>query len=234
MSDRLVLGIDTTDRGAHVALASSQGVLDSDSAIGKPSVEQLTRMIRHIAQSAEIELGDLTHLAVALGPGSYTGIRGGIACAQGLAAGLGLPVVGVSALLSHFLLVEQPPTQALLVRQAAADEVFCCFVRRPDGGALLEPLGPVFLCPRHELAARAAEMPDEQGEPARITELAQVDQHCLAVGCALLVAEHRLRIGENAAFEQYQETECGLGLTPAYGKAVAAKTLAERGIHLSN
>ncbi|MFN2305154.1 MAG: tRNA (adenosine(37)-N6)-threonylcarbamoyltransferase complex dimerization subunit type 1 TsaB [Anaerolineales bacterium] len=59
---------------------------------------------------------DLTGLAVALGPGSYTSLRIGLAAVKGLALGLNLPVVGVPSLdvIASAQLLEDKPLIAVL------------------------------------------------------------------------------------------------------------------------
>ncbi len=55
-------------------------------------------MIAELLSEAGWKRGDLERIGVSVGPGSFTGLRIGIACAQGLALGLGLPLVGVTSL----------------------------------------------------------------------------------------------------------------------------------------
>lgn len=59
---------------------------------------RLFRMIDEALEGADLGKADLTHVAVTRGPGSFTGLRVGVATAKGLAFALGLPLVGVSTL----------------------------------------------------------------------------------------------------------------------------------------
>ncbi len=52
--------------------------------------------IAQLLHSADSKVQDLNAIVVATGPGSFTGLRIGIAAAKGMAAALGIPVVGVS------------------------------------------------------------------------------------------------------------------------------------------
>ena len=58
--------------------------------------ERLHVAIESMLETAKISLKDLSAIVVAIGPGSFTGIRVGIAAAQGLTNTLGIPLVGVS------------------------------------------------------------------------------------------------------------------------------------------
>jgi tRNA threonylcarbamoyladenosine biosynthesis protein TsaB len=95
----LILAVDTTTR------AGSTAVTDADSVLavvnGDPSRTHGERIPDEIAQAlarAGVAAADLKLLAVASGPGAFTGLRIGLAAVQGLAMVLSLPVVGVSAL----------------------------------------------------------------------------------------------------------------------------------------
>ena len=60
--------------------------------------ERLMPMIAEVMQEAGLAFGDLERIAVTIGPGTFTGVRGGVAAARGLALASGLPVVGASSL----------------------------------------------------------------------------------------------------------------------------------------
>jgi tRNA threonylcarbamoyladenosine biosynthesis protein TsaB len=90
-----VLALDTTNRAGSVALVEDDRVVD----------ERAGDASRNHGQRLPAELADLGApwltvdvFAVASGPGSFTGLRIGIATMQGLAFVTGRPVVGVSAL----------------------------------------------------------------------------------------------------------------------------------------
>lgn len=58
----------------------------------------IMKSIANLLRSANCKVSDINAIVVATGPGSFTGLRIGIACAKGVAAALGIPVVGVSLL----------------------------------------------------------------------------------------------------------------------------------------
>jgi tRNA threonylcarbamoyladenosine biosynthesis protein TsaB len=90
----LTLAFDTATSAATVALVRDGEVLG----------ERVSRAVRvledadELLSAAGVEQAELTGLVVGTGPGSFTGIRIGLATARGLALSLGLPVAGVSTL----------------------------------------------------------------------------------------------------------------------------------------
>ena len=58
--------------------------------------ERLFPMIDELMAEAGCSPGDLSRIAVCTGPGSFTGLRVGVAAARGLALGLGIPAIGVT------------------------------------------------------------------------------------------------------------------------------------------
>jgi tRNA threonylcarbamoyladenosine biosynthesis protein TsaB len=95
----LVLALDTTTRQGSVALAREGSILGL--AAGDPSIAHGARLPGDLAcllDAHGLRIADVDLFAVAAGPGSFTGLRIGIATMQGLALGNGKPLAGVSAL----------------------------------------------------------------------------------------------------------------------------------------
>jgi len=104
-----ILGVDTATTIASVALVQDGQLLaqsghEPQSQIGiHPSAkgnhsETVLPMIQAVLQQAALQLADLTAIAISIGPGSFTGLRIGLALVKGLAYQSALPVVGVSSL----------------------------------------------------------------------------------------------------------------------------------------
>jgi tRNA threonylcarbamoyladenosine biosynthesis protein TsaB len=94
----IVLALDTTSRAGSVAVVQDGRVLTE--LAGDPQLthgERLPGELINALDAARTPLGRVTLLAVAAGPGSFTGLRVGIASMQGLAMATGLRVVPVSA-----------------------------------------------------------------------------------------------------------------------------------------
>ena len=95
----LILALDTTTRDGSVAVSRSDTVMAVVHGDGsRTHGERLPGEIERALTIAGIASRNLDLLAVASGPGAFTGLRIGLAAIQGLAMVLGVPVVGVSAL----------------------------------------------------------------------------------------------------------------------------------------
>jgi tRNA threonylcarbamoyladenosine biosynthesis protein TsaB len=95
----LVLGIETSTRVGSVALVRD-GQLLAEARHDTPSAhgERLLGLVRDIMQSAGCSSTELSRVAVGRGPGSFTGLRIGLALAQGIAMGLRIPALGIDSL----------------------------------------------------------------------------------------------------------------------------------------
>jgi tRNA threonylcarbamoyladenosine biosynthesis protein TsaB len=95
----VILALDTTTATGSCALAVDGVVtLEEASDASLPPATRLPLDLMTILEHARLELGAVDAFVVAIGPGSFTGLRIGIATMQGLAFAAGKPLVGVSAL----------------------------------------------------------------------------------------------------------------------------------------
>lgn len=97
----IVLAIDTAgvDCSAAVYDSDKGAVLgQATETIGRGHAEKLMEKIDAALAEAGLPLEAVERIAVTVGPGSFTGIRVGVAAARGLALALGIPAVGVSTL----------------------------------------------------------------------------------------------------------------------------------------
>jgi tRNA threonylcarbamoyladenosine biosynthesis protein TsaB len=94
----LVLALDTTTTVLSCAVARDGVVLYEDVHEGRAHARRLPGALMALLSSAGLTLPEIDVFAVATGPGSFTGLRIGIATMQGLAFAAGKPLVGVSGL----------------------------------------------------------------------------------------------------------------------------------------
>jgi tRNA threonylcarbamoyladenosine biosynthesis protein TsaB len=138
-----ILGIETSTTQASVALLEGgKVVLERSSARPKQSAERLLPLIAELLGEAGWERSSLDRLAVSVGPGSFTGLRVGIACAQGLSLGLGVPLVGVGSLRAMARAVpDDLPGVRCAVLDARRGEVFvAAYATGPRAAEVLPPV----------------------------------------------------------------------------------------------
>lgn len=93
------LSIDTSTAVASVALSQNgETVSEATWSIGQDHSAELLPAVQHQLRQAQAALSSMTALFVAIGPGSYNGVRVALSTAKGLAFSLGIPLVGVSTL----------------------------------------------------------------------------------------------------------------------------------------
>jgi tRNA threonylcarbamoyladenosine biosynthesis protein TsaB len=144
-----LLAVDTTT--AHGSLA----LLDDETVAGEvrtTSTEGHSRWLlpalESLLASRGWRLGDLTGFAVTVGPGSFTGLRVGIATVQGLALGTKKPCVGVTALDVLASRAAGRSGQVVALMDAWRDEVYA---RIYESG---HPTGEPFACPVDRIRGR--------------------------------------------------------------------------------
>jgi tRNA threonylcarbamoyl adenosine modification protein YeaZ len=93
----LILALETSVGRGSVALLLDETILSASEG-GVARAEDLLTAVRNILDRTGNSLNDVGRLAISVGPGSYTGIRIGIASAFGLRRALGLTLFGVSTL----------------------------------------------------------------------------------------------------------------------------------------
>lgn len=94
-----VLSFETAAGGCSACLWQDGAVLArAGGAMVHGQAEALVPLLQEVLASARLDWADLDRIAVTTGPGSFTGLRVGLATARGLAVATGLPVVGVTTL----------------------------------------------------------------------------------------------------------------------------------------
>jgi tRNA threonylcarbamoyladenosine biosynthesis protein TsaB len=97
----LLLAIETSTLSGGVALIGEEGIVaEYRLNIEITHSERLLVMIDRVLQEARVSLSKVDALAVSIGPGSFTGLRIGLATAEGLALGAAKPIVTVPTLMA--------------------------------------------------------------------------------------------------------------------------------------
>lgn len=123
----IVLAIDTAggDCSAAVYDGAARRLLGvSTEMIGRGHAEKLMATIDAALAVADLELSDVERIAVTVGPGSFTGIRVGVAAARGLALSLGIEAVGVSTLETLANTAGETGRPVLAAMDAKRDEIY--------------------------------------------------------------------------------------------------------------
>lgn len=137
----ILLGLDTAGTNCAAAVYdSARGELlgRASADIGRGHAEQLMGFIEQALAQSGKTLEAVERIAVTIGPGSFTGIRVGVATARGLGLALGIPAVGVTTL--HVLAAQGQPdgTAVLAAMDAKRDELYCQLFNA-SGASMGEP-----------------------------------------------------------------------------------------------
>lgn len=109
-----ILGIDSSGLVASVAVVSGETVVAEFTVNNKKTHSQtLLPMVEQVVRFAGVDLGEMDAVAVAAGPGSFTGLRIGAATVKGIGMVLDKPVVPV------------PTLEGLAYQMAESDGIIC-------------------------------------------------------------------------------------------------------------
>jgi tRNA threonylcarbamoyladenosine biosynthesis protein TsaB len=174
-----ILAFDCSVTGLGVAVVRDGEALARHRSEGRDQAATLLPAVADVLERAGVARAEVTLLAVTTGPGSFTGVRVGLAAARGLALALARPLAGIAT--TDVLLAQVPRQRGIVV--AAIDsrlgDWFCALSNAEDGdGSDRTP----FIASAAQLAARlggrrativgpdagrlAAEVPDTTAEQA--------------------------------------------------------------------
>lgn len=100
----LILNIDTSSSKCSVALSTNEKIIVYEEADSYNHTQVLLPLIKKVFKFSNNSVSDLSAVALNIGPGSYTGLRVGLATAKGLCYSAGIkfiPVSGLFALAGH-------------------------------------------------------------------------------------------------------------------------------------
>jgi tRNA threonylcarbamoyladenosine biosynthesis protein TsaB len=131
----LILALDTALETCSAALVRGGQVLAARSEpMARGHQERIAPLVDELAREAGIAFSEIDRIGVTRGPGSFTGLRVGLAFAKGLGFALGRPVVGIGTLEALAAGVEGP---AAAVIDARREQVYAQAFR--DGAPLTPP-----------------------------------------------------------------------------------------------
>ena len=191
----LVLGIETATALGGVALVSAAGELHGEITLRsrESHAERILPAVDSLLETLGAAPSDIAGVAVSSGPGSFTGLRAGIAAAKGLAYSLGVPLYGVATLEALAANAPEGAAPVCAVLNARRGEVYrAFFLPGPDGP---ERLGADALVALGALAAElpagclvVGELPDDGLAELRTSRSIRVSPSHLAYPRASVVA----------------------------------------------
>ncbi len=94
-----ILAIDTATKAASAAIVASDGIIGEIGLnIGKTHSQKFLPAVEQLLSLCDMTLADMDGFAVTIGPGSFTGVRIGLATAKAWGYGLDKPIVGINTL----------------------------------------------------------------------------------------------------------------------------------------
>ncbi len=133
-----VLALDTSTSCLSVALMRDKATIcEINLAVKVGHAGMILSVIDEVLTKSSTSKDDITFIATGTGPGSFTGLRIGIATAKGLAKAIGCPLVGIPTLdiIAHSALPSSMHIMPIL--DAKKSEVFCALYNK-DGSRLTD------------------------------------------------------------------------------------------------
>lgn len=156
--------------------------------------EALMPLLQRVLDAAGTTPAQLDAVAVTLGPGTFTGLRIGLAAARGFRVALGIPVIGLSTLeaLAAGAARRWPDRPVLAAIDARRDQVYVQYFRRA-GGAFAEAWSAPAAMPAAAAAAMLA-----PGSVLAGSGAALVAAHCAEAAAGIVAADMEPEAGDLA------------------------------------
>ena len=132
----MILAFNTATTQYSIALLQENGTLSAEIFLAPGSARYASFLpnLHHLLQISRSDIGRVAAVVVTTGPGSFTGLRVGLATAKGLAQGLGRPVIGVSSLEAMAFHLPTSAYPICTILNSRRDEVFSAvFAHDPIG-----------------------------------------------------------------------------------------------------
>jgi len=180
------LSLDTATDSISVAVLDGKNIKGQNYRVmERGQGEALIPMIQDVIASSGVAMSDIGQVAVSVGPGSFTGVRIGLATARGIGLALNIPVLGVSTLES--MAFQKPGTVMVAIDTKRGDFYTQIF---KDGKSLEEPTTRTI----EQIKALAPASITGNGLSALEGTATHIEeqQDCLAAQVGLCALEHSL------------------------------------------
>ena len=129
-----ILALETSAKAVSAAVSEDGKILASGyQDTGLTHSRTLMPIVEHILKNTDLTVHDMDVIAAAVGPGSFTGIRIGVAAAKGLACAAQKPVVGVSTLAAKARNVAFMDGLVVCAMDARRQQVYNALFEAKDG-----------------------------------------------------------------------------------------------------
>lgn len=148
-----ILAIDTTTKFLTIAIYSDGKIGEYNLEVGRQLSNLITLSIKRVLDAVNLEVKDIDYFACGLGPGSFTGIRTGVATIKGLSWIRNKPVIGISTLDILAQNIKDTDKQIIPVIDAKRNLIYSAIYKKKSG--LLKRIGAYLLVSKEELCKRA-------------------------------------------------------------------------------
>ncbi len=149
--EKLVLALETASPCGGVAIVGEEIYGEIILSSKETYSRRLLQAVAYLFQELQIDFDDLAAVAVSIGPGSFTGLRIGLATAKGFHFAQGLPLVGVETLKALALNVFPSSKLICPLLDARRRQLYTALYRRQED-SLEEVLPPSLLSPEKLLS----------------------------------------------------------------------------------
>ena len=192
----IILAMDTSGPVAGVAILEDGRVRYEAMAVNKMThSESIMPMVEEALCRTALQKEQLTHLAVTVGPGSFTGVRIGVTAVKAMSHALGIPCIGVDALEATAFGIENSDEIICPIQDARVHQVYGaafrggqrlmadCVVKLDEFLAQISALGDRFLFTGDGVLAYREQIAEALGEKARFAAAHSAYLRPAAVAC---------------------------------------------------
>jgi tRNA threonylcarbamoyladenosine biosynthesis protein TsaB len=130
----IILGIETATMTGGLALIDEEKLISEYTLNMKTTHStRLMPALDWILKDASLDKNQINGIAISIGPGSFTGLRIGLATAKGLAMGLNIPLITVPTLDALAYNISYVPYQICPIQDARKKEVYSAIFRYENG-----------------------------------------------------------------------------------------------------